>query len=169
MVSNTEIAAQSRSMHKSQGFGSTGTRGAEVEYLELIKGDAPTLKDDPLSGIDLSWNRVEGGAVVSDKIEALLKAYDFDQPEKNLSALLNIRKLIESISNEHWRNIKLEELDEIIAYSAGLYLEARSLTPYAINGSQVEVNFEVINVNSMTSPALISSPTRLASSGKASA
>ena len=38
-LSNPEIAALSRSSHKSQGFGSTGTRGEQLEYLELIKGD----------------------------------------------------------------------------------------------------------------------------------
>ena len=35
--SNTEIAAESRSMHKCQGFGSAGTRGSSMEYLEKIK------------------------------------------------------------------------------------------------------------------------------------
>ena len=37
--SNQEIAALSRSCHQSQGFGSTGSRGEETEYLELYKGD----------------------------------------------------------------------------------------------------------------------------------
>ena len=37
--SNQEIAALSRSKHESQGFGSTGTRGEEQEYLELLKGE----------------------------------------------------------------------------------------------------------------------------------
>ena len=41
--SNQEIAALSRSRHQSQGFGSTGSRGEETEYLELINGDV--LKD----------------------------------------------------------------------------------------------------------------------------
>ncbi|NJM79620.1 MAG: hypothetical protein HC854_08430, partial [Flavobacterium sp.] len=35
--SNHEIAALSRSQHKCQGFGSTGSRGNETEYLELLK------------------------------------------------------------------------------------------------------------------------------------
>ena len=34
--SNQEIAALSRSSHQSQGFGSTGSRGEETEYLSLI-------------------------------------------------------------------------------------------------------------------------------------
>ncbi len=38
--SNQEIAALSRSRHQSQGFGSTGSRGEETEYLEFINGEA---------------------------------------------------------------------------------------------------------------------------------
>lgn len=36
-----EIAAQSRSMHKSQGFGAAGTRGNQMEYFELLRGSLP--------------------------------------------------------------------------------------------------------------------------------
>ena len=39
--SNGEIASLSRSMHKSQGFGSTGNRGKQTEYLEFLKGSFP--------------------------------------------------------------------------------------------------------------------------------
>jgi LmbE family N-acetylglucosaminyl deacetylase len=42
--SNQEIAALSRSCHQSQGFGSTGSRGEETEYLELINGELPKDK-----------------------------------------------------------------------------------------------------------------------------
>jgi hypothetical protein len=37
--SNQEIAALSRSSHQSQGFGSSGSRGEDSEYLELVNGD----------------------------------------------------------------------------------------------------------------------------------
>ena len=36
--SNQEISALSRTSHQSQGYGSTGSRGLETEYLELING-----------------------------------------------------------------------------------------------------------------------------------
>ena len=32
-----EIAAESRSMHKSQGFGSGKQRGSNIEYFKLLK------------------------------------------------------------------------------------------------------------------------------------
>ena len=35
----TEIAADSRSMHKSQGFGAAERRGSVVNYFKLIAGD----------------------------------------------------------------------------------------------------------------------------------
>ena len=35
-----EIAAESRSMHKSQGFGSAKTRGSALEYFKHMKGDS---------------------------------------------------------------------------------------------------------------------------------
>ncbi|MGB3464451.1 MAG: PIG-L family deacetylase, partial [Cyclobacteriaceae bacterium] len=38
-LSYTEIASLSRSMHKSQGFGSTGSRGKEIEYLKQLEGE----------------------------------------------------------------------------------------------------------------------------------
>ena len=40
-ISNSEIAAASRSSHKSQGFGSSPSLGARTEYIELINGDRP--------------------------------------------------------------------------------------------------------------------------------
>ncbi len=42
-LSNSEISSLSRSMHKSQGFGSTGTRGSDKEYVQLLKGTMPSL------------------------------------------------------------------------------------------------------------------------------
>lgn len=56
--SNNEIAAESRSMHKCQGMGSTGSRGEEMEYLQLLKGDMPG-ENDLFAGINTTWSRVK--------------------------------------------------------------------------------------------------------------
>ncbi len=53
--SYTEIAALSRSMHKSQGFGSAERRGTWLNDFKNIAG-APAEKD-LFEGIDLSWGR----------------------------------------------------------------------------------------------------------------
>jgi LmbE family N-acetylglucosaminyl deacetylase len=54
--SYTEIAALSRSMHKSQGFGSAERRGTFLNDFKNIAG-APAEKD-LFEGIDLSWKRM---------------------------------------------------------------------------------------------------------------
>jgi len=54
--SYTEIAALSRSMHKSQGFGSAERRGTWLNDFKNVAG-APAEKD-LFEGIDLSWKRM---------------------------------------------------------------------------------------------------------------
>src|SRR5689334_18548680 len=60
-----EIAAASRSQHKSQGFGSAGTRGETMEYFRLTGGNSGG--EDLFSEVNTSWSRVPGG----DKIQKL--------------------------------------------------------------------------------------------------
>ena len=50
-----EIAAESRSQHKSQGFGVPAGRGEAIEFFTATKGDQP--KNDLLEGIDISWKK----------------------------------------------------------------------------------------------------------------
>src|SRR5204862_7478623 len=57
------IAARSRGMHKTQGFGIGGpplNEGSRIETLVLLAGHAATT--DLLDGVDPTWNRVPGGA-----------------------------------------------------------------------------------------------------------
>ena len=50
-----EIAAKSRSMHKSQGFGAAATRGFQKEYFSLLRGSWPDSEDPfACSGISLT-------------------------------------------------------------------------------------------------------------------
>ncbi|HQQ79022.1 MAG TPA: PIG-L family deacetylase, partial [Thermoanaerobaculia bacterium] len=53
--SYTEIAGQSRSMHKSQGFGAAERRGTWMNDFKLTAGDPAT--SDLFEGVDLSWKR----------------------------------------------------------------------------------------------------------------
>ncbi|MEL6123062.1 MAG: PIG-L family deacetylase, partial [Bacteroidota bacterium] len=144
-MSNTEISALSRSMHKSQGFGRSGTRGSSTEYVELIRGSSPSDNEDPLSDIDLTWNRLEGGAPIQEMINQLLADYDHENPSQNVAALVQIYRAIEKIEDTHWRKIKLKDLQDIIIHSAGLYLGATTDQPYTTPGGQVEVNYELVN------------------------
>ena len=143
-LSNTEISALSRSQHKSQGFGNTGSRGSQVEYLELLKGDYPE-SGDIFEGIDTTWNRLEGGAAIGDLLTDVEHNFDFKNPEASLPKLLEAYPLITALKNTHWKEIKTEEIRNIIKSCAGLYLEATTNKQTATPYEDVEVSLEAIN------------------------
>ena len=143
--SNQEIAALSRSRHQSQGFGSTGTRGEEDEYLELLKGDMPKDKTNLFEGIDTTWKRVNGGFLIGNMLEEVQNNFDFKNPAASLPLLVRAYDLIQKLDNEHWKRIKTEEIKKIIAACAGLYLEATSENQEATPGSTLKIKLEAIN------------------------
>ncbi|MFN8275390.1 MAG: PIG-L family deacetylase [Flavobacteriaceae bacterium] len=148
--SNQEIAALSRSRHQSQGFGSTGTRGEETEYLELLKGDMPQNTNNLFEGIDTTWNRVKGGKAIGELLAQVEKNYDFKNPAASVSDLVKAYAMIQSLEDTHWKNIKSEEIKNIIAACAGLYLEAVASSADATPGSKIKIKLEAINRSDIT-------------------
>ena len=144
-LSNPEIAALSRSQHKSQGFGSTGRRGSQAEYIELIKGDLPSDKSNLFEGIDTSWNRIEGGNVIGDILYAVQNNFDFKNPAGSIPELVRAYKAIQNLKDSHWKTLKTNEIKAIIEACAGLYLEATANTNHATAGSTINLNLEAIN------------------------
>ena len=143
--SNQEIAALSRSRHQSQGFGSTGSRGEELEYLELIKGENPRNQTNIFEGIDTTWNRVKGGNTIGELVTEIEKNFDFKNPSASIPNLVKAYSLIQSLDNIHWKTIKTEEVKKIIAACAGLYLEAVAENQVITPNSIVKLKLEAIN------------------------
>ncbi|MEJ6793105.1 MAG: PIG-L family deacetylase [Lacinutrix sp.] len=145
-LSNTEIAALSRSQHKSQGFGNTGTRGSQIEYIELIKGELPTDKSNIFDGIDTSWNRVKVGKVIGGILEKAQKDFNFTNPSASIPELVKAYNLIQNLEDYHWKAIKTKEIKEIIYACSGLYLEAVSESRTAVTlDDEAKLNIEIIN------------------------
>ncbi|MGY5850894.1 PIG-L family deacetylase [Salegentibacter sp. F14] len=142
-LSNSEIAAVSRSQHQSQGFGSTGTRGQSKEYLELIKGSMP--QTGVFEGIDTSWSRIDGGKEIGKILAKVEAEFNFRDPSQSLPQLLEAYKLIKELKNEHWREVKSRHIKKIILACSGLFLEAVSASPSATKGEEVQLNLEAIN------------------------
>ncbi len=143
--SNQEIAALSRSCHQSQGFGSTGTRGEETEYLEFIKGENAKDKNDLFEGIDTSWNRVKNGEAIGVVLENVQRKFDFKNPSASIPDLVKAYTMIQSLEETHWKTIKSEEIKKIIASCAGLYLEAIAENQVATPNSELKLKLEAIN------------------------
>ena len=143
--SNTEIAAASRSMHKSQGFGSTGTRGSQSEYLELINGDLPEDKENLFDGINTTWTRVKGGEKIGKILKAVEDNYNFSDPAASVPELVKAYKLIKQLPDGYWKRVKQQEVEEVISSCMALYVEVVADDYSATPGEDVELSFEIIN------------------------
>ena len=136
-----EIAAQSRSQHKSQGFGSAGSRGEAMEYFKTTGGSAPS--NDLFDQVDLTWNRVKGGESVQKLIDSTIEAFDFSAPQKSLPGLFRIRSSVAGLSDMYWREQKLKEVNTLIEQASGLWVECFTNENYIAQGDSLRVNFSI--------------------------
>jgi len=114
-----EIAAESRSMHKSQGFGSAKQRGESFEYFKPIKGDTTGLKDI-FEGIDFTWKRIKGGIVIDAITSQMLKEYNIEKP----SSLVDDFEKLQLIFEMKDISFHQELLRKIVFNSNGILKEA---------------------------------------------
>lgn len=143
-----EIAAESRSMHKSQGFGSAKQRGEYFEYFKPIKGDTANLKDI-FQGIDFSWKRVKGGEGIGKILTALNKdfktEYDSQYAKRlrSLSDAFNMRKdLLENRYDLYYQYALLNKI--LIAY-CGVFYESLAQQQYTSIGDSISFQTTLIN------------------------
>ena len=142
--SNNEIAALSRSQHKCQGFGTLGTRGDEIEYLELLKGDLPS-NTNLFEGIDTSWNRVKCGNEIGKILYDVEKNFNFGNPSVHIPNLIKAYDLIQKLEDSHWKEIKSKQIIKIIEACSGLFMEAIADTETITKESKFNLQLEVIN------------------------
>jgi LmbE family N-acetylglucosaminyl deacetylase len=124
-----ELAAESRSCHKSQGFGSAALRGKHIEYFEYYKGDS-AIKD-LFEKTDCTWNRFNNANNYEKDISNIINKFDALQPQKSVTDLIAIYKKIKQASNTDatfifYKNQKLQELEKIILSASGIWLEANT-------------------------------------------
>ncbi len=142
--SNSEVAAEARSMHRCQGFGSVGTRGESVDWFDFIEGDRPAGKD-PFAGINTTWTRVEGGEKIGQLLSKIDREYRSDDPSASVPDLLTAMQMIKSLPDGHWKQVKLADIKEVIRGCLGLYLEATAAEPAATPGETVRIRLEAIS------------------------
>ena len=134
-----EIAAESRSQHKSQGFGVPAQRGESLEYFRATKGDQPV--NDLLDGIDFSWKRVAGGEAIAKLIDSVTASFDLLHPEKSVKGLVRLFQSVKSLPEAYWRNKKLVEIQQLVEQCSGLFLDATTTEQFAVQTDSVKFNF----------------------------
>ncbi len=142
-MSYNEIAAQSRSMHKSQGFGVVPARGFRQDYFELLAGDP--VKKDLFEGIDTTWNRVPGSKKLQKLLENACQSFQIEQPSSILPLLFEALTELNTLPASYWTIQKTKELKEVIRSCAGLWIEANAANHTVIPGSGLKVTASIIN------------------------
>lgn len=145
-TSYSEMAAASRTQHKSQGFGSPGRRGDALEFFEFVKGNR--AEKDMFEKINTSWSRVKEGDRVEPLVLKAIRDFNPENPAASVPALLEIRKAIHGLGASVWKQRKLQEVEQLIKDCAGLFLEVSTHQPMATPGEPVKLAFEIINRSS---------------------
>ncbi len=143
-----EIAALSRSKHRSQGFGAALQRGTNTEYLKWLKGD--TCKADFMEGIDTTWLSIKGGFAIQQKINEIIKAFNFSHPEWSLGRLIELYQMMEKLPEDERVDEKISLLEKIMAACTGLFIEARAENYFSHPGKSINVTLQVLNRSNST-------------------
>ncbi len=141
--SYSEIAADSRTSHKSQGFGSSGSRGDSQEFFEFVKGNK--VEKDFFEKINTSWTRVKGGDKVQPLVNKVIFEFNEDKPELSVPLLLEVRKQILLLDNSVWKQRKLKEVDQLLIDCSGLFIAVRANNYLTTSDQPVSVSLEAIN------------------------
>ena len=167
-ASTGEIAAESRSMHKSQGFGVARSRGPTTEYFSTLaeadgadaartgaaKGGAPASRSgmtSVLGAVDVSWRRFAGTDALRAAIDKVGHDFTPSAPHLSIPALLDVDDRLAAIADETWRTRKQHEVRELVLGCAGLFVDATAADFRVAPGHDLEVTGTVVD----RSPAAI--------------
>ena len=139
------IATRSRAMHKTQGFGQPGNGGggrggspastSRVQGFAQLAGEPATT--DIFEGIDTTWARFAGGAVVERLAAATMDKFDLTNPSQSVSTLLEIRRIVAGLGPDPLVAEKKVLLDKIILDCAGVTAKTTLASSEVVPGEQL--------------------------------
>lgn len=132
-----EIAAESRTNHKSQGFGTARQRGPAPEYFLPVAGEA--AKQDIFDGIDLTLERDKIPQKTQNLLRTIIRNYDAANPAASLPGLLELKSAVRDLPFRH------ELLDELILDCAGIYIQAKVSEPVYALQEQIPVRLDAFS------------------------
>jgi LmbE family N-acetylglucosaminyl deacetylase len=139
-ISFGEIAARSRAMHKTQGFGNFGARGGggpQYEAFQLLDGD-PASKDI-LDGVDTTWNRFPGGREIGQLMDHVIAAFKPEDPAASVPALLELRSRLKNLPADPVVDGKRQELDRILQACLGISVQTTVAEAEVVPGEELKM------------------------------
>ncbi len=145
-----EIAARSRSSHRSQGYGTVATRGARLDDFQPLDGK-PAGKD-LFDGIDTTWARWLGYAEVGKMTDEIIVHFDPQNPAASVPALLRVQHFLDGkLADEKGHDPGLEvikgkggDLNRILQDCLGLYVETTVAQPDVVPGETIRLRHTVL-------------------------
>jgi LmbE family N-acetylglucosaminyl deacetylase len=143
-----DIAARSRSMHKTQGLGNFRGRGAagddsRTERFQLLAGSPMT--NNILDGVDVTWNRVSGGAAIGAMADQIIAHFNQHDPSASVPALLELRSRLTALATDD--PIVMEKralLDRIVQACLGLEFKTTLTPDEVVPGETFKLRHEAI-------------------------
>jgi hypothetical protein len=137
-----EMAAESRSQHKSQGFGVPAQRGTSYEYFSTIKGEKPV--NDLMDGIDISSKRINDPDFAK-AVNDMISRYDYQHPVNSLPQLERIYSRLQKVPASSLKYKKLNQLMNIIEQASGIFMEATTNSQLFSSGDSLRFNANFTN------------------------
>ena len=145
-----EIAARSRSSHRSQGYGTVAVRGTRLDDFQPLDGK-PAGKD-LFDGIDTTWARWPGYAEVGAMTDEVVAHFDAQHPAASVPALLRIRHFLDGKYDKQKAfgpddpliRQKSAALDRILQDCLGLYVETTVAQPDVVPGETIRLRHTVL-------------------------
>lgn len=122
-VSYNEIAAQSRSMHRSQGFGMALQRGSQIEYLERIKGDPKQMTPALFKSHAPKYIPAPLWKSYQKHINTALNQLQFNEIQQITPALLEAYKVVQEWPSSSLKREKIKYLKNLLLEVNGIYFE----------------------------------------------
>lgn len=134
--SYSEIAGMSRSMHRSQGMGTAERRGSDKNYIVTVAGE-PAVHDI-FDGIDITWNRIPGGAPIGQALAEAARTFRPEKPEATVPLLIKAKKMMAEL-HQPVVDRKRQEIQETIALCSGLWLDATADKFAVVPGGMLKI------------------------------
>lgn len=137
-----ELAGLSRSLHKSQGAGTQSVAGIRTEYFAHVAGDP--AKATLFDGVAKTWTS-KGNADIDQSLDKIISAFNFNNPDLSLPALLALRKKVMTLNDVDIKKDKLQSLDQIILSCAGFMGEVVTNQAEAVAGDRYHFRLNLIS------------------------
>ena len=137
-----EIAAQARSMHRSQGEGRASSRSPSAETFDLLAGEPAS--GDLMDGIDTTWARIPGGGAMGRQAAALAAQFSPANPSASIPALLEIRRQLALVADSPLVAEKRREADVLLTACLGLFVETAVDHAQVVPGDDLHFHHSVV-------------------------